>query len=566
MLSTSVFVRFLPLLLLPPPPARPFSKSNPDLREGAAIMQQQQHQLEQWLSATGGGVGGMLRPTKSAPCSPVKPLAAPGPSQAAMLRTHSDSFHVAHKVPVGDSPYVRAKRVQLVDKDPEKAIALFWGAINAGDRVDSALKDMAIVMKQQNRAEEAIEAIKSLRSRCSDQAQESLDNILLDLYKRCGRLDDQILLLKHKLQLIHQGHAFNGKRTKTARSQGRKFQVTLEQEATRLLGNLGWALMQKENYTEAEGAYRRALIIGPDNNKMCNLGICLMKQGRVHEAKDVLKQVRPAGVDGLRGADSHLKAYERAQEMLRDLEVKLVGRPGWEQLAVDKNWLFDALRMGSSSSIWQPQPCIDHLMPPQPRAGDQFADENAASKKMAPPPPQQQQQLLQPNLNIDARPFYSHRMPPLAAKPQPQNAPRQQQLLQQQKAPAQMHHDPMGNLKRTRSGTAMDKAAAAAVGEKTKEQSSNNEADKDVNGGRRKSLTAEERWPELPDHSAFDEALVASVIAPILDDDENCNKNAKPVAAPSAASCCDTSPAALKEKVGKRLRIFQDITQTLNAL
>jgi hypothetical protein len=60
---------------------------------------------------------------------------------------------------------------------------LFWAAINEGDRVDSALKDMAIVMKQQNRAEEAIEAIKSLRNRCSDQAQESLDNILLDLYK-----------------------------------------------------------------------------------------------------------------------------------------------------------------------------------------------------------------------------------------------------------------------------------------------------------------------------------------------------------------------------------------------
>ena len=77
---------------------------------------------------------------------------------------------------------------QLVDKDPEKAIPLFWAAINAGDRVDSALKDMAIVMKQQNRAEEAIEAIKSLRHRCSDQAQESLDNILLDLYKVCSNL------------------------------------------------------------------------------------------------------------------------------------------------------------------------------------------------------------------------------------------------------------------------------------------------------------------------------------------------------------------------------------------
>lgn len=160
-----------------------------------------------------------------------------------------------------------------MDKDPEKAIPLFWAAINAGDRVDSALKDMAIVMKQQNRAEEAIEAIKSLRNRCSDQAQEALDNILLDLYKvlllyiyiyvveslhfffffsfllevlnnytlskcnfqRCGRLDDQISLLRHKLFLIQQGMAFNGKRTKTARSQGKKFQVSVEQEATRLL-------------------------------------------------------------------------------------------------------------------------------------------------------------------------------------------------------------------------------------------------------------------------------------------------------------------------------------------
>ncbi|NP_001170740.1 Protein POLLENLESS 3-LIKE 2-like [Zea mays] len=505
----------------------------------------QQMQQEQWNAAA----AGLLRPTKSAPCSPIKPAAA-----AAMLRTHSDSFHVAHKVPVGDTPYVRAKRVQLVDKDPEKAIALFWSAINAGDRVDSALKDMAIVMKQQNRAEEAIEAIKSLRSRCSDQAQESLDNILLDLYKRCGRLDDQISLLKHKLQRIHQGHAFNGKRTKTARSQGRKFQVTLEQEATRLLGNLGWALMQKENYTEAEGAYRRALLIGPDNNKMCNLGICLMKQGRVLEAKDVLKQVRPAGVDGLRGADSHLKAYERAQEMLRDLETKLVGRPRADQL--DTNWLYDALLLGSSSSIWQPQPCIDHLLPPPapasipalaPAPRDHFADENAGlSKKLA---------ALQANmLNVDAQPFYSLRVPPLAAKPHntlPQQKPHSTlpQQQQQKKKPAPVH-DPLGNLKRTRSSNCMDKAGAVV----DKAQSI------DENSGRRKSLSAEDRWPELPDHSAFDEALVADILGPVFDD--------KPTAAGTNGhgklpASCDTSPAA-KEKISKRLRIFQDITKTVN--
>uniref|UniRef100_A0A0E0M3X5 Uncharacterized protein n=1 Tax=Oryza punctata TaxID=4537 RepID=A0A0E0M3X5_ORYPU len=534
----------------PPPPLSSAAAASSSVLGSTATMMQQQQQQEMWHAAAA-AVG--LRPTKSAPCSPIKPAASSASAAvaAAMLRTNSDSFHVAHKVPVGDTPYVRAKRVQLVDKDPEKAIALFWAAINAGDRVDSALKDMAIVMKQQNRAEEAIEAIKSLRSRCSDQAQESLDNILLDLYKRCGRLDDQISLLKHKLQLIHQGHAFNGKRTKTARSQGRKFQVTLEQEATRLLGNLGWALMQKENYTEAEGAYRRALLIGPDNNKMCNLGICLMKQGRVLEAKDVLKQVRPAGVDGLRGADSHLKAYERAQEMLRDLEAKLVGRFPRAGDQLDKSWLFDALLLGSSSSIWQPQPCIDHMLPPPPPPRDQFADENAAAavnKKVA---VAVAAAALQPNiLRVDAQPFYSLRMPPLATKPQ------NVQQQQQQKPPQPQVHDPMGNLKRTRSGNAMDKAAAAA-GPMEKEPIN------DENNGRRKSLSAEERWPELPDHSAFDEALVAAVLAPVLDDSAAAAERNGNCCKPAPATSCDTSPA-MKEKIGKRLRIFQDITQTLN--
>ena len=74
-------------------------------------------------------------------------------------------------------------KVQLVEKDHEAAIVLFWKAINAGDKVDSALKDMAVVMKQLNRAEEAIEAIKSFRGLCSKQAQEPLDNVLIDLYK-----------------------------------------------------------------------------------------------------------------------------------------------------------------------------------------------------------------------------------------------------------------------------------------------------------------------------------------------------------------------------------------------
>ena len=94
---------------------------------------------------------------------------------------------------------------------------------------------------------------------------------------------------------------------------------------------------------------------------------------------------------------------------------------------------------------------------------------------------------LQANmLNVDAQPFYSLRMPSLAAKPQntllqqqqsqqkTQNTLLQQQQPQQKPAPV---HDPLGNLKRTRSGNCMDKAGAVA----DKEQST------DENSGRRKS-------------------------------------------------------------------------------
>ncbi|KAL7124211.1 hypothetical protein ABFS83_14G033300 [Erythranthe nasuta] len=228
----------------------------------------------------------------------------------------NETYHAIHKLPPGDSPYVRAKYFQLVEKDPEAAIVLFWKAINTGDRVDSALKDMAVVMKQQNRAEEAIEAIKSFRDRCSKNAQESLDNVLIDLYKKCGNIDDEIELLKQKLRIIGQGEAFNGKPTKTARSHGRKFQVTVKQETSRILGNLGWAYMQQTNYTAAEAVYRKAQQIDPDANKACNLCTCLVKQERYTEARSILENVLQGELSG--SDDPKLK--NRSVELLKELE------------------------------------------------------------------------------------------------------------------------------------------------------------------------------------------------------------------------------------------------------
>ncbi|KAG4138908.1 hypothetical protein ERO13_D07G162200v2 [Gossypium hirsutum] len=226
-------------------------------------------------------------------------------------------FHILHKVPQGDTPYVKAKHAQLVEKDPEAAIVLFWKAINAGDRVESALKDMAVVMKQLNRTEEAIEAIKSFRGRCPKQAQESLDNVLIDLYKKCGKVDEQIELLKRKLRLIYRGEIFNGKPTKTARSHGKKFQVSVQQETSRLLGNLGWAYMQKSNYLTAEVVYRKAQMIDPDANKACSLGICLIKQGRYYDARLVLEEISQRKIPG----SEEIRARNRAAELLMEINT-----------------------------------------------------------------------------------------------------------------------------------------------------------------------------------------------------------------------------------------------------
>ncbi|XP_075478158.1 protein SULFUR DEFICIENCY-INDUCED 1-like isoform X2 [Primulina tabacum] len=181
-------------------------------------------------------------------------------------KLEKDLFHVVYKVPSGDGPYVRAKHAQLVYKDPESAVVWFWTAINSGDRVCSALKDMAVVLKQLDRSEQAIEAIKSFRGFCPKNAQESLENVLIDLYK----------------------------------------------------GNLGWAYMKKPNYMAAEVVYRKAQMIDPDTNKALNLGYCLIKQARYEEAYLFLQDVLQCKLSG----SDDFKSRNRAEELLLELESK----------------------------------------------------------------------------------------------------------------------------------------------------------------------------------------------------------------------------------------------------
>ncbi|KAJ6403802.1 hypothetical protein OIU84_012080 [Salix udensis] len=206
-------------------------------------------------------------------------------------KKEKDLFHVIHKVPAGDGPYVKAKHAQLVQKDPEAAIT---------------------ELKKPLKLSSLFEAV------ARKQAQESLDNVLIDLYKKCGKVEEQIEMIKRKLRSIYQGEAFNGKPTKTARSHGKKFQVSVKQETSRLLGNLGWAYMQKTNFIAAEVVYKKAQMVDPDANKACNLAICLIKQARYNEAHSTLLDVTQGRVPGSGDA----KARSRAEKLLMEVSSR----------------------------------------------------------------------------------------------------------------------------------------------------------------------------------------------------------------------------------------------------
>eukprot|EP00257_Ricinus_communis_P018510 XP_015577246.1 uncharacterized protein LOC8265513 [Ricinus communis] len=237
------------------------------------------------------------------------PAAVEMPMSERKSNCRRDLFHVVHKVPSGDSPYVRAKHVQLIDKDPSKAISLFWAAINAGDRVDSALKDMAVVMKQLDRSDEAIEAIKSFRHLCAYDSQESL----------------------------------------IARE---KVQITVEQERSRILGNLAWAYLQHHDYGLAEQHYRKALSVEPDYNKQCNLALCLMHMNKIPEAKSLLQAVSDS-CGSTEMDESYAKSFERAVEMLNDLESVSLLKPVEEERENQRSLASPAITGSMDSRRWE---------------------------------------------------------------------------------------------------------------------------------------------------------------------------------------------------------------------
>ena len=76
------------------------------------------------------------------------------------LKSNSKDSRSFYPIPKGDSPYALAKKAEYIEKDLFKAELYYKQAIIEGDRVESAIKDLAGVVHQQGKTLEAIQILK----------------------------------------------------------------------------------------------------------------------------------------------------------------------------------------------------------------------------------------------------------------------------------------------------------------------------------------------------------------------------------------------------------------------
>jgi len=170
-------------------------------------------------------------------------------------------------IPKGSNPYARAKRVQLVEKDLERAAQLLREAIKQRDNVESAVKDLAQLLVQLGKPDEAIRVLEKNRSQISNQ--QSVDNMLIGFYQIAGQHDKAIALLEKKLE-----------------------QAATESKKVQILWQIAIGYLRKEDYAQAEQTFRKVLWAQPDNRTaQRNIALCLFKQERYEEAQQILNRI-----------------------------------------------------------------------------------------------------------------------------------------------------------------------------------------------------------------------------------------------------------------------------------
>ena len=188
-------------------------------------------------------------------------------SQARIYHEKWRGYARATGVPRGANPFARAKRVQLLEKDLERAAQIFEIAIKEGDNAESAVKDRAAILHQLGRTQEAIHFLQ--KSRSSIKNKMSVDNILIGLYQNEGQYNQAIRLLRNRLK--------------------RENRVDRKVETIR---QIAWCHVNQGDFVQAEQTLGKALGLRPEDIvTRRQLAICLLKQEKFDDAKKILNNI-----------------------------------------------------------------------------------------------------------------------------------------------------------------------------------------------------------------------------------------------------------------------------------
>lgn len=99
-------------------------------------------------------------------------------------KTHTErTLRTPQPLPRGDSSYAKAKKAEYTEKNLAKAEFYYKAAIERGERIESAVKDLAGVLHQQGKTREACDLLRQHRGLFMDD-QTKYDNLLQNLQKQ----------------------------------------------------------------------------------------------------------------------------------------------------------------------------------------------------------------------------------------------------------------------------------------------------------------------------------------------------------------------------------------------
>ncbi len=107
--------------------------------------------------------------------------------------------------PTGSNPFAQGKRALMIEKDTEKAVRLLRQAIDEHDSVENAIRELALLLGRTERGDEAIALLEQNRRRMSNQ--QSVDNLLIDVYQRAGQYNEALQLLEKESCACHHTRA-----------------------------------------------------------------------------------------------------------------------------------------------------------------------------------------------------------------------------------------------------------------------------------------------------------------------------------------------------------------------